>query len=154
MVRGGNAGASLGARSTPTSLRKARWRSFGARCCVCQVADQPDPVAAWRAHSEAQKRVIDFLSRHAVRSVRFVDPTLCGGRWTVTDLTVGLTDRPAWVGAAAVTPRGVQFLPNMPTEEVFSTPHRQRTQGWVRVTKVGLPVHARGQRHLRALCGR
>ena len=105
---------------------------------VCR-ADQPDPVAAWRAHSEAQKRVIDFLSRHAVRSVRFVDPTPAEDGRPVTDLTVGLTDRPAWVGAAAVTPRGVQFLPNMPTEEVFSTPHRQRTQGWVRVTKPAFP---------------
>ncbi len=102
-------------------------------------ADLPDPAGAWRAHGDALRKVSAFMARHDVRSVRFVDATTADDGKAVTDLTVGLTDRPDWVGAAAETPRGVSFLPNMPTEEVFSTPHRIRTNGWVRLTKPAFP---------------
>lgn len=113
----------------------ALWRAVLHTC----RADQPDPAAAWRRHGESLKKAVDYLALHQVRSVRFLDPTPADDGLATTDLTVGLTDRPAWAGAAAVTPRGVWFLPNMPTEEIFSTPHRERTEGWVRITKPAFP---------------
>ena len=106
---------------------------------VCRV-DQPDPVAAWTAHEGALKQVIDNLDREDVRSLRFFDPVPGPDGLPSTDLTVGLTDDPAWVGASSVSPLGVTFLPNIPTEEVFSTPHNRRTNGWVRISKPAFPM--------------
>jgi aminopeptidase len=76
--------------------------------------DEPDPVAAWRAH----ERRFDAL--------RFVGPG--------TDLTVGLSDRHRWLTAAEDTIDGVPHLVNVPTEEVYTTPDRRRTEGVVRST--------------------
>ncbi len=101
--------------------------------------NQADPQAAWRQHDYMLKEVVDYMSGKQVRSLRFLDETPGPDGRPNTDLTVGLTDRPCWVGAAAETPAGVSFFPNMPTEEVFSTPHNQRTQGWVRTSKPAFP---------------
>lgn len=106
---------------------------------VCRL-DEPDPVAAWTAHGITLNRVIDALDREAVRSLRFFDPTPGPDGLPSTDLTVGLTDSPAWIGASSVSPLGVVFLPNIPTEEVFTTPHNQRTNGYVRVSKPTIPM--------------
>jgi aminopeptidase len=75
-----------------------------------------------------------------VRAVRFVDEALADDGMPATDLTVGLTDAPNWVAASAATPKGVRFLPNMPTEEVFTTPHRLRVNGYARTSKPGFPL--------------
>ncbi len=106
---------------------------------VCRL-DEADPVAAWTAHGKTLNRVIDYLDREAVRSLRFFDPTPGPDGLPSTDLTVGLTDSPAWIGASSVSPLGVVFLPNIPTEEVFTTPHNQRTTGYVRVSKPTIPM--------------
>ncbi len=105
---------------------------------TCRV-DEADPDAAWLAHDAALHRVIEFLAANQVRSVRFVDSQLDDDGKPLTDLTVGLTDRPVWVGAGARTPDGALFFANMPTEEVFCTPHNRRTQGYARITKPAYP---------------
>ncbi|MFW5689328.1 MAG: aminopeptidase, partial [Spirochaetota bacterium] len=58
-----------------------------------------------------------------------------------TDLTVGLTERSVWIGGGAETAEGEAFLPNLPTEEVFTTPDFRRTEGTVAVTR---PVQVLG----------
>jgi aminopeptidase len=105
---------------------------------VCR-ADQPDPVAAWQRHNRALKGVVAYMHERQVRSLRFLDTQPGADGRARTDLTIGLTDRPQWLGASAQRPDGVDFFPNMPTEEVFSTPHNQRTQGWVRISKPAFP---------------
>lgn len=105
---------------------------------TCRI-DQDDPVAAWQRHDQNLKQVVDFMAEKQVRTIRYLDPTPGPDGEPATDLTVGLTDHPAWVGAAAHRPDGIQFLPNMPTEEVFTTPHSARTEGWVRTSKPGFP---------------
>lgn len=105
---------------------------------TCRI-DQDDPIAAWQQHDQNLKQVVDFMAKRQVRTVRYLDPTPGPDGKPATDLTVGLTDHPAWVGAAAYRPDGIQFLPNMPTEEVFTTPHSARTEGWVRTSKPGFP---------------
>ena len=105
---------------------------------TCRVYEE-DPPAAWLAHDAALHRVIEYLAEKQVRSVRFVDSQLGDDGKPLTDLTVGLTDRPVWVGAGSRTPDGTLFFANMPTEEVFSTPHNQRTQGYARITKPAYP---------------
>lgn len=105
---------------------------------TCRV-DQPDPAAAWQAHDAALKGVVDYLARKQVRSLHFVDTRTGPDGKPNTDLVVGMTDRPQWLGASAERPDGVTFFPNMPTEEVFSTPHNARTDGYARISKPAFP---------------
>ncbi|MFN3705618.1 MAG: aminopeptidase [Thermoflexales bacterium] len=102
-------------------------------------ADAPDPIAAWRAHDQRLKRVAQFLTEQRVRAVRYFDPRPVDGA-PASDLTIGLTDAPVWVSASSVTPQGVPFIANMPTEEVFTSPHRLRANGWVRTSKPCFPM--------------
>jgi aminopeptidase len=101
--------------------------------------DQPDPVVAWANHNSMLKGVADFLMRNKVRTLHFVDSTPGPDGLASTDLTVGLSDRVQWQGGGAERPDGLPFLPNMPTEEVFATPHNQLTQGYMRLSKPAFP---------------
>jgi aminopeptidase len=101
--------------------------------------DQPDPVAAWAKHNAMLKGVADFLMRNKVRALHFVDSKLGLDGLPATDLTVGLSERVQWLGGGAERSDGLPFLPNMPTEEVFTTPHNQRTDGYVRLSRPAFP---------------
>jgi len=102
--------------------------------------DQPDPLQAWRDHGTRLNRIVDFLAASKIHAVRFFDRTLAADGKPSSDLTIGLTNAPVWIAAGSQTPAGVDFLPNMPTEEVFSTPHRMRIDGYVRTSKPGFPL--------------
>lgn len=102
-------------------------------------ADQPDPLEAWREHDANLKQVVAFMDRNQVRTIRYLDKTPGPDGKPATDLTVGLTDRPTWSAGSSVDSKGRVFFANIPTEEIFSTPHKDRTQGWVRTSKPGYP---------------
>lgn len=89
--------------------------------------DEPDPVQAWRDHLQALARRAELLNERRYRTVHFRGPG--------TDLQVGLADTHLWVGGASPTPAGIFFAANLPTEEVFTAPHRTRVSGTVRATK-------------------
>ena len=89
--------------------------------------DEPDPVAAWSAHVERLERRVAALDALGVDSLRFRGPG--------TDLTVGLLEQSVWCGPRTKTAWGVYHVPNMPTEEVFTTPDARRTEGVVRSTR-------------------
>lgn len=89
--------------------------------------DEPDPVEAWREHIEKLVERATLLNERGFDSIRFRGPG--------TDLTVGLMPRARWVAGSLETVDGRAFVPNMPTEEVFTTPDRRRTEGTVRSTK-------------------
>jgi aminopeptidase len=97
-------------------------------------ADTKDPIAAWQAHVEKLQAVVDYLHRHQVRTLRCLDPEPGPDGEPRTNLTIGLTDRPRWITGSSQAGTGVTFSPNIPTEEAFSTPHRLRTEGWVRTS--------------------
>lgn len=101
--------------------------------------DQPDPAAAWDEHKAMLNEVVDFLMRNRIRTLRFVDSKNGPDGLPATDLTVGLSDRVQWLGGGAERTDGLPFLPNMPTEEVFTTPHNQRTEGYVRLSRPAFP---------------
>ncbi len=101
--------------------------------------DQDDPVQAWEEHDRKLKQLVRYLTENQVHSIHFLDPTPGPDGKPSTDLVVGLTDEPAWVGGSTQTQSGRRFFPNMPTEEVFSTPHRQRAQGWTRISRPAFP---------------
>ncbi|MEF2278870.1 aminopeptidase [Deinococcus sp. YIM 134068] len=90
-------------------------------------ADQPDPVAAWESHLADLKRRRETLTARQYASLHF--------RGGETDLTVGLADDHIWGGGAADTPEGITFTANIPTEEVWTAPHRERVDGVVVSTK-------------------
>ncbi|WP_135229803.1 aminopeptidase [Deinococcus fonticola] len=90
-------------------------------------ADQSDPVAAWQEHLANLKRRREVLTGKQYAALHFK-----GGE---TDLTVGLADDHVWGGGSADTPAGVTFTANIPTEEVWTAPHRERVDGVVVSTK-------------------
>ena len=98
-------------------------------------ADMPDPIAAWRQHDVTLIAVANTLMSKRVTELHFLDSVPDADGLPSTDLRVGLVADPVWVAASAVTPSGIRFLPNMPTEEVFTTPHRLQTSGYVRLSK-------------------
>ncbi|MGN6551988.1 MAG: aminopeptidase, partial [Pararhizobium sp.] len=90
-------------------------------------ASVDDPKAAWAAHNAALSKRRKMLDGKQYASLRFRGPG--------TDLTVGLADGHSWGGGAGKTIQGVLCNPNIPTEEVFTTPHCQRVDGHVTSTK-------------------
>ena len=89
--------------------------------------DGPDPVAQWQAHNRALATRTAILNERRYAALRFRGPG--------TDLTVGLADDHEWQGGATAAKNGVICNANIPTEEVFTTPHRDRVEGVVRSTK-------------------
>ena len=93
---------------------------------ACRI-DLADPVAAWRAHAAQLQTRCDLLNKARYSALRI---TGAG-----TDLTIGLPGCHLWLGGGAVTENGVTFVPNMPTEEVFTVPHREGVEGTVSCSK-------------------
>ena len=89
--------------------------------------DEPDPAAAWRAHIARLQERAQALNERGFDGVHLLGPG--------TDLRIGLPAGAIWDSAAAQTAWGHPFVPNMPTEEIFTTPHAARTEGVVRSTK-------------------
>ncbi|MDH6265308.1 aminopeptidase [Rhizobium sp. SG_E_25_P2] len=89
--------------------------------------DRDDPVAAWREHNAALHRRSTWLNEMRFSALHFKGPG--------TDLTVGLADGHEWHGGASMAKNGVTCNPNIPTEEVFTTPHALRVEGVASSTK-------------------
>lgn len=93
---------------------------------VATRLDQPDPVEAWREHVAVLTQRQAALQRLAPDAIRFRGPD--------TDLTIGLLPGAGWLSGVQHTNDGVEFIPNIPTEEVFTSPDRRRAEGMVRIT--------------------
>jgi aminopeptidase len=89
--------------------------------------DQPDPVAAWRKHTEVLERRAAQMNERRFDALRFRGPG--------TELIVGLLPQADWIGAGTETAWGRFYVPNLPTEEVFTAPDCRRTEGTVRATQ-------------------
>jgi aminopeptidase len=90
-------------------------------------ADRPDPEAAWAEHNATLMAKRKILTERNFRALRFTGPG--------TDLKVGLADGHAWMGGISTARNGISSNPNIPTEEVFTTPHAAMTEGTVSATK-------------------
>lgn len=94
---------------------------------LCRL-DRPDPVAAWEEHLAALAARRDFLNARRYSALKYRGPG--------TDLTIGLATGHLWVsGRSNSLSRDIPFAPNIPTEEVFTMPHKDRVDGVVRATK-------------------
>jgi aminopeptidase len=89
--------------------------------------DEPDPVAAWQKHMARLDERARVLNERTFDAIRFRGPG--------TELTVGLLPASRWRSASFTTAWGLGHVPNMPTEEVFTTPDLRRTEGTVRSTR-------------------
>jgi aminopeptidase len=93
----------------------------------CTRADLPDPIAAWDAHNKALHARVKFLNDKRYSALKYKAPG--------TDFTLGLVDNHVWAGGASMAKNGIVCNPNIPSEEVFTMPHRERVDGIVRSTK-------------------
>ena len=107
---------------------EALWQAVEQACRL----DRDDPVAAWREHVAKLDRIAAALNERRFDSLRYRGPG--------TDLTIGLLPSSRWGAASEETSFGVGHLPNVPTEEVFTSPDRRRAEGHVRSTRP-LDIH-------------
>ena len=98
-------------------------------------ADGEDPESAWETHNASFEKTKRFLNEHRFDALRY---EASNG----TSLTVGLPEGHVWDGGAGRTQDGVTFFPNIPTEEVFTSPDRLRADG---VVHSALPLVHAGQ---------
>jgi aminopeptidase len=89
--------------------------------------DEPDPIAAWRARADMLEAVADKLGARGFDALHYEGPG--------TDLTVGLLPGSGWDAARFSTVGGIEHMPNLPTEEVFTTPDPERADGVVTSSK-------------------
>jgi aminopeptidase len=89
--------------------------------------DNDDPISAWHKHNAALRSRTEWLNAQCFHALQYSGPG--------TDLTIGLADGHEWVGGASTSKNGITCNPNIPTEEVFTTPHGRRVSGRVVSTK-------------------
>ena len=93
---------------------------------VCRL-DTEDPEAAWRERFAQTGAVGERLTALRLDAVHFEGPG--------TDLTIGLLPTSEWRNANETTVDGLVFVPNLPSEELTTTPDPQRAEGVVRATR-------------------
>lgn len=89
--------------------------------------DQDDPVKAWKIHDKNLKKYKNFLNEKQFEKLLLKGPG--------TDLEVYLADDHFWMGGAKESQAGHLYVANIPTEEVFTTPHRLKVNGSLKATK-------------------
>ena len=99
------------------------WEEIFASCRI----NLADPVAAWNEHTDKLKKYRKYLNNHHFEALHYRAPG--------TDLTIGLPERHLWQGAEAEFKNGIAGIPNLPTEEVFTTPHKDKVNGVVTSTR-------------------
>ena len=100
-------------------------RLWGAVAHVCRL-DEPDPVAAWEARMAILNRGAATLSDRRFDAIHLRGPG--------TDLTLGLFRSAIWEAAEFTTVDGIVHFPNLPSEEIFTTPDPLRVDGHVTAT--------------------
>ncbi|WP_243292321.1 aminopeptidase [Bacillus sp. FJAT-47783] len=89
--------------------------------------DLENPVGAWKQHDQSLHEKVHVLNEKRIQTLHYKAPG--------TDLTIDLPEKHIWVGAGSVNEQGVEFMANMPTEEVFTVPKKDGVNGYVTSTK-------------------
>jgi aminopeptidase len=108
---------------SPAEAAEAHWDAIFKLCRV----DQPDPVQAWEQHVSNLEATAAYLNQKQYYALHYTAPG--------TDLTIGLPMNHIWRGAGQQMENGTHPIVNVPTEEVFTLPHKDRIDGVVRSTK-------------------
>ena len=96
--------------------------------------DTEDPVAAWDIHKSNLKKSMDFLNNKKFKFLHYKNSL-------GTDLKIELPEGHLWLGGSDYTPEGIEFIANMPTEEVFTLPKKTGVNG---VVKSSMPINRNG----------
>lgn len=99
---------------------------------VCRL-NEPDPIGAWQKHIAELDMRCRSLNGKQYASLHYTGPG--------TDLHVQLLAGHRWIGGGETSAAGIRFMPNIPTEEIFTAPHCLGTRGYVTTTK---PLAVRG----------
>jgi aminopeptidase len=99
------------------------WEAIFETCRISQL----DPIAAWETHLARLATWTAYLNQKQYASLHYTAPG--------TDLTIGLPQRHVWVSGRTKTPSGIEFTANIPTEEVFTLPHKDQISGVVHASK-------------------
>jgi len=113
-------------------VEEAQAKLWDAIFKVCRI-DTPDPVAAWQEHTDKLVKYKDYLNNKRFTALHYTAPG--------TDLTVGLPEKQVWAGAQESFKNGISCTVNLPTEEVFTAPHKDKVDGYVKAT---LPLNLQG----------
>jgi len=92
----------------------------------CRV-DQPDPIAAWETHVINLRKRCEYLNAKKYTALTYKSPN--------TNLTVGLPNQHHWLSARMKAENGIEFIANLPTEEVFTLPHKDKVDGTVTASR-------------------
>ena len=93
---------------------------------ICRL-DQEDPISAWRDHIDNLKARCEYLNKKQYETLKFKGPG--------TDLTIGLAKNHVWGGGSIKSQNGITCVPNLPTEEIFTIPDKDKIEGTVKATK-------------------
>jgi aminopeptidase len=108
----------------PVESRKAKfWDTIFE---ICRVKES-DPVSAWNDHINRLVARSDYLNKKQFSVLKLTAPG--------TDLTIGLPRGHIWRSARMTSQNGIEFTANIPTEEIFTMPHKDKTEGVVTTTK-------------------
>jgi aminopeptidase len=108
---------------SPAEQVDSLWQAIFSMCRI----DQPDPVAAWGAHVKQLVSRSDYLNHKAYDALHYTGPD--------TDLTIGLPAGAIWNAAGSTSESGIDFIANLPTEEIFTLPHCRRIDGIIRASR-------------------
>ncbi|MGA8727991.1 MAG: aminopeptidase [Terracidiphilus sp.] len=89
--------------------------------------DGDDPVGVWKMHDANLHKRAAYLNQKRYSALQYRGPG--------TDFRLGLADDHLWLGGGTTAGNGFYCIPNLPTEEVFTTPHKNRADGTVRASK-------------------
>lgn len=109
--------------NTPDEKMSKLWDVIFKACRI----DQPNPIAAWQHHLEQLSAMGDYLNAKQYAALKYTAPG--------TNFTVGLSQNHIWMGGQSKTQSGIPFIPNLPTEEVFTIPHKDKVEGVVSSSK-------------------
>lgn len=93
---------------------------------VCRIY-RDDPIEAWEIHIQNSREKAEYMTQKNYHAIRFSGPG--------TDLTLGLANGHLWIGTQSYTEKGFAYVGNIPSEEIFTTPHREMADGVVTATK-------------------
>jgi len=100
---------------------------------ICRINEE-NPTSAWQKHNENLHKRCNYLNQKQYKALKLTSPE--------TDLTIGLPKNHIWNGGSVETQNGIEFIANLPTEEIYTLPHKDRVDGFVKTTR---PIFFQGK---------
>lgn len=108
------------------SPEKAMEKAWDVIFDICRLKND-DPVQAWKDHINDLAKRSDYMNAKQYDALKL--------KSAVTDLTIGMPKHHIWTCTKMKSKTGIDFTANVPSEEIFSTPHNKRIDGYVTLTK-------------------